>query len=301
MPRLNVYLSDQVYELANRWKEHSNLSEICARAIKDELGAIEGHRTADKFFQLIRSPNDAEKALKVKYGLTDVVISEVNADSFEIREALGKAAAAYLDQNISDGSVIALAGGRQMWCAVRNLSPRRVKTKITALGMHQTDPSLLHAHPNTLATLIWLLYSPRSEAHVVGSSDKNNPWSDDLPVKPYPTYFVVSSCSSFEEKTSFSQLMGHDAAKALIRKNALGDYAYVFFNKKGTEIDLSLSAPHFRLSALQLKKLSARTDARTILVAGGSEKFEAIRTTLAMRLSNTLITDGRTAKKLLDP
>ena len=39
MPRLNIYLPAEVYELADRARESANLSEICARAIRDELEA----------------------------------------------------------------------------------------------------------------------------------------------------------------------------------------------------------------------------------------------------------------------
>ncbi len=300
MPRLNIYLPDQVHELASRWRGTSNLSDICARAIKDEFEAIEGHRAAESLFQALRPPTSLEQLLADRYGLADVVAVEGGADPTKDRDILGRAAAAYLDRNICDGSGIAIAGGRQMWCTVRNLAPRRVRTKITALGMHHADPLLLHAHPNTLVTFLWLLYSPRSEAYVIGAPAPAHPWTADLPQKPHPSYFVISSCSRFEENSPFGQLLGTDARRALLEAGVLGDYAYVFLGKDGREIASPPTPPQNKLSADLLRHLSTRMDARTILVASGTDKLEMIGATLGAKLCNTLITDKRTAEHLLE-
>jgi len=300
MPRLNIYLPEPVYDLASRWRDSSNLSEICARAIKDELDAVEGHRSADSLLQSLRPPSEIEDALAKAYGLVEVVVAGEERKPEKIRDALGKAAAAFLDRNVSDGSMIALAGGRQMWCLVRNLAPRRVRTKITALGMHHADPVLLHAHPNTLATLVWLLYSPRSEAYVIGASSTSQHWTVDLPSKADPSYFVISSCSSFDENSSFAELLGDDVRADLNKAEVLGDFAYVFFDKTGKEVEVPLSAPHMKLSADLLSRLSKRSDARTVLVAGGEKKLEAMRVTLQKGLCNTLITDRESATRLLE-
>jgi DNA-binding transcriptional regulator LsrR (DeoR family) len=300
MPRLNIYLPDDVYKLAGRWRDSANLSEICARAIKDELDAAEAHRSAASLFRVLRSKPRSEEQLVEAYGLAEAIVVESNPEPTAIRDAIGRGAAAYLDQNISEGSQIALAGGRQMWCVVRSLSPRHVRTTITALGMHHADPVLLHAHPNTLATLVWLLYSPRSEAHIVGTTSAQDVWAGELPSKPYPSYFVISSCSSFDEHSSFAQLLGADARSALIEKGALGDFGYIFIDRQGKEIQFPLSAPNLRLPAELLRELSSRPDARTLLVAGGEQKMEMIRATLEAKLCNTLITDQDTASRLLE-
>ncbi len=300
MPRLNIYLPDDIYELANRWRDRSNLSEICASAIKDELNAAEGSRAYSKVLSRIRPPTKFETALLRKFELSDILIADETINADNLRDTLGKAAADYINQNVCDGSLLAVAGGRQMWCMVQYLSPRRVRSTIFALGMHQADPQLLHVHPNTIVTLMWLLYSPRSQAHLVGSKLNSNPWLDQLPAKPYASYFVISSCSRFEENSPFGQLLGNDIAKSLTRQNVVGDYAYVFFNRSGQEVELPQSVDQFRLSATNLRDLSNRSDARTILVAGGDTKLSIIRAALKCKLSNTLITDQHTADKLLE-
>jgi DNA-binding transcriptional regulator LsrR (DeoR family) len=300
MPRLNIYLPDDVYELATRWRDQSNLSGICASAIRDELGAAEGNRSYSKVLTKIRPPSELESSLLRKFELADVVVAENSVDDSNVRDNLGKVAARYVDQNVADGSLMAIAGGRQMWCMVQHLSPRRVRTIITALGLHQADPQLLHVHPNTIATLMWLLYSPRSQAHVVGSMHGVNPWAQELPVREHPSYFVLASCSPLERDSPFAQLLGGGITTSLTQQKVIGDYAYVFFNRSGEEIEVPQTIDQFRLPAARLRDLSKRDDARTILVAGGRSKLSVIGTALKSKLCNTLITDKETADNLLE-
>lgn len=299
MPRLNVYLPQDVFDLANRWRDSANLSEICARAIRDELDAVEGHRSARALFEGWRSPTVLETALARRYHLADVLVVDAPDDEREIREVLGRAAATYLNQNICDGSMFGITGGRQTWCIVRNLSPRRVRTTITALGLHQADPKLLHAHPNTLTTLLWLLYSPRSEAHVIGADSPSTLWAESLPLREYPNYFIVASCSSFNGDSPFGSLLGKNLVTSLCHRQVAGDFAYVFFNEAGEIVPVSLASPHSVVPAPTLRLLSKRSDARVLLVAGGNEKLAVVRSTLSAGLCNSIVTDTKTAHRLL--
>ena len=300
MPRLNIYLPDEVHELAMRWRDTANLSEICATAIKDELSAVEGARGYSRVLTKIRPSNKMEGRLLHAFGLADAVTAEAPDDPKRLRDSIGGAAASYLDTHLCDGSLIAIAGGRQTWSVVQQLSPRRIRSMIFALGMHRADPQLLHAHPNTLATLMWLLYSPRSQAYVVGSMPQSNPWLEALPPRAHPSYFVISSCSRFEENSPFANLVGSGLAKSLIARQVAGDYAYVFFDRRGRELTIPQSEDQFRLPARLLRDLSRRSDARTILVAGGDDKLDVLRNALRSKLCNTLITDEGTAERLLN-
>jgi len=299
MPRLNVYLSEDVYALAKRRRDSANLSDICARAIRDELSANETYRSAAGLLAKLRSPSDIELELAKRFGLKDVRVAGIT-DASETRDAIGRAAAKYLDWIVCDGSLLACAGGRQMWCMVRNLSPRRVRTTITALGLHRADPQLLHAHPNTLATLLSLLYAPRSAAHVIGETGGADAWRSSLPMRPHPSYFVISSCSLFERESQFADLLGHTAADRAIKLGACVDFAYNFLDEHGNEISLPIDSPAFKLGLQALKDLSKREDARVVLVAGGIEKSGAINTALKTTACNTLITDTITAARLIE-
>jgi deoxyribonucleoside regulator len=299
MARLNIYLPDDLYELANKWRGTINLSEICARALREELEAEDSHRNIRGLLNTLRPPSELERAVADRYKLSEVLICEPPKTS-DLREVLGLQAATYLDRNLCDSSLLATGGGRQMWCMVRNLSPRRVRVTITALGIQQNDPKVLHAHANTLITLLWLLYSPRSEAHLIGADSFASIWSRELPRESYPRYFVVASCAPFDRNSPFAQLIGTEASDELLRRCACGDFAYLFFDDKGDLIEPPSMDHCSILSEVVLQNLSRRSDARVLLVAGGQDKLRILRFTLEAGLCNVLVTDTLSAQHLLN-
>lgn len=300
MARLNVYLPDDLYELANRWRGSVNLSEVCANALREELGAADASRIPLNLSTLVKKRSSLEIQLLSRFQLADVAVSEAAPES-QLRETLGVTAASYLDRNLCDGATLAVAGGRQIWSVVRGLSPRNLRLEITALGIEQNDPEALHTHPNTLLTLLWLLYAPRSKAHLVGSDKFSRLWK--LPKRVYstPRFFVLASCAQFSDRSPFAQLAGPVLTKTLLDQGAVADFAYVFFGKSGEVINGAIDGEKHSsvFTAEQMRNISSRGDARAILVAGGIEKIPPILWALENRLCNTLITDCDTAQRLL--
>lgn len=299
MPRVNIYLPSDIHELADRWRGDRSLSEICARAIKDEFDALEMHRAPPALLKSLRRRSALEEAIIKKFGCVDALTVDAPQTEVAIREVIGELAAKYMDETICDNSAIAIAGGRQMWCAVRRLSPRRVQTVIAALGLHHADPQMLHVHPNALATFIWLLYSPRSQAHLIGTGPEAELWRT-RPKKNFPAYFVLSSCAPLTRESSLARLLGAKTMTGLLKAGAVGDYAYAFIDKDGKEVASETTAPHFLLRYQELRELSSRSDARTILCAGGKDKRSVISRVLNAGLANMLITDTQTAVSLVE-
>ena len=300
MPRLNIYLPAEVYALADRARDSANLSEICARAIRDELEAAQSHRAAPALGALLQEPTRLEALLARHYHLAEALVVEAPSAESERREALGRAAAQYLDRNLVDGGQLAIAGGRQSWCVARTLSPRRLRLEITALGVGQADPQLLHVHANTLTTLLWLLYSPRSTAHLIGASASSPPWSEPLPRRDDVSYFLIASCATFDPRAPFARLLGDDGIDALTAAGAVGDFAYLFFDAAGEVVPGPATAPQSVIPAPSLRALAKRRDARIMLVAGGEEKLAAMRAILKLGLANMVVTDTETAERLLE-
>ncbi len=299
MARLNISLPEDVYALAVKWRRRVNLSEICARALRSELEAAESHRSAQALFSALRSPSTLERTLAVRYKLSEVVVPEITQDTTDVREALGNAAATYLNRYLCDGSLLAIGGGRQMWCVVKNLTPRQVSVRITGLGIRQNDPQVLHAHANTLTTLLWLLYSPRAKAQLVGEA-LDTVWTSDLPSAPYPKYFVVGSCGPFNATCPLANLLGEEAATHLLKQQVCGDFLYCFFDQDG-RLAPAPPLPHQSILPVDLlQRLSLRADARVILVAGGLEKLKIIKFALTVGMCNVLITDPATTQRLFD-
>jgi DNA-binding transcriptional regulator LsrR (DeoR family) len=300
MPRLNIYLPAEVYELADRARESANLSEICARAIRDELEAAQSHRAAPSLGSLLRAPTPDEAALIGRFGLAEALVVDAAGAESERREALGRAAAQYLDRNLADGAQLAIAGGRQSWCVARNLSPRRLRLEITALGVGQADPQLLHVHANTLTTLLWLLYSPRSTAHLIGAGAAASPWAKPLPARDDVGYVLIASCATIDRRAPFARLLGENALDALTAAGAVGDFAYLFFDAAGKIVPGPATEPQAIIPAPSLRALAKRRDTRIMLVAGGEAKLMAMRATLKLGLANMVVTDTETAERLLE-
>ncbi len=300
MARLNISIPSELAPLVSKWRRKINLSEICAAALKSELTAVESHRSALPLLRKLRRPTGLEQALVERFCLRESwVMGEELKDEHQIREGLGVLAADYLNRSVCQGSVLALGGGRQSWCVVEHMSPRQLELDIVALGYGQSDPHLLHAHPNTLITILWLLFSPKARAWLIGTDLKKLFGAASASSDGVSRYFVMGSCAPFEKDSSLARLLGTQATKTLFSQNVTGDFLYSFFARDGRPIELSFSGESSVLSTNELLSLSKRGDARVILVAGGKHKAVTIRRTLEAGLCNVLITDSITAQWLL--
>ena len=299
MARLNISIPSDLAPLVSKWRRKINLSEICAAALRSELAAVESHRSALPLLRKLRRPSELEHALVERFSLRESrVVGEELRDEHQIREALGVLAAEYLNANICEGCVLALGGGRQTWCVVEHMSPRQLEMDIVALGYRQSDPHILNAHPNTLITILWLLFSPRARAWLVGSDLKE--LFGAAPANGNGRrYFILGSCAPFEKDSGLARLLGPELTRTLLSRNVAGDFLYNFFSRDGRPIDVGFSGERSILSSKQLVSLSERAGANVILVAGGKRKAQTIRQTLEAGLCNVLITDPITAQWLL--
>ena len=81
----------------------------------------------------------------------------------------------------------------------------------------------------------------------------------------------------------------------LRQQGAVGDVCLRFFDVDGNPIENALDN---RVIGMQLEQL--RKVERSVGIAGGKRKFEAIRGALRGKLINVLITDRRTAERLIE-
>jgi deoxyribonucleoside regulator len=298
MARLNVSIPADLSPLVAKWRRKINLSEICTQALRDELAAVESHRSARLIHDKLSPGSSIERSLVDRHSLAEAVVVDAALEPTRLRDHLGSAAADYLDRRLCDGAVLAVAGGRQVWCVVQHLRPRQVALNIQALGFHQNDPHVLHAHPNTLVTILWLYFAPRALAALIGQ-DPAKILNADLPQRPQPTYFIVGSCARFSAECDLAKLLGSEKASDLLQQKARGDFLYSFFTRDGKVIPAPKSPDRSILPAAIIRSLAARDDARIILVAGGADKLALIRIALKAKLCNVLVTDTQTAQRLL--
>jgi DNA-binding transcriptional regulator LsrR (DeoR family) len=305
MARLNISIPGDLYQATLRWRGTRNLSGICATALRRELEAADSSRSILGLEALLRPKSEEERDLAQAFRLADACIVDAPQAAGELRTSLGKAGADYLDRWLCDDALFAITGGRQIWEVVRQLAPRSIRVAITALGIAQNDPRVLHVHPNTLTTILWLLYSPSATAQLITTPSWVSPWPDNPAPAPRPRYFVLSSCGPFAAASPFATLLGDQTRDKLLSKGATGDFAYIFFSADDKLLeftDLEPPLPTFNrslFSARSVQRLASRSDARVILVAGGKEKLPIIKRVLRHNLCNVLITDQDSAAELL--
>lgn len=297
MPRLNIYVADDVYALAERWRGARNLSEICSRALREELQAAENGRTALNTLSRLRPMSQLEAQVASRYQLKEVLVCETPDRPGDLRDHLGIAAAEYTDSRLRDGMHFVIGGGRQTWSAVRALSPRSVRVSISAMGVGQVDPHVLHAHPNTLVTIASLLYAPRSTAVLTGTDLETHLASSPFAGAEGGT-LVLASCAPYAVDAPILQLLGSDVGKQLKGSGAVGDFAYHFLTEDGRDLAWAAPSNSSLLPADQIRRLIADPESRVVMVAGGQEKLLTMRATFRARLCDTLITDRQTAQGL---
>lgn len=293
MARLNVSIPDDLYELANKWRSTVNLSEICARALRDELSAAETGKSIPDFFRQLSTPTSLEAELTRRYSLQAARVSEKPSRASELRDTIGREAAMLLEAQMYDRIHLAVCGGRQMWSVVRHLTPRAMSLSIEALGIGQHDPTVLHAHPNTLVTLLSLLYAPRSTARIITPTSAGTAHPESRPVT-----WLLSSCAPLDEAGPLAGLIGAEAVRTAIAAGACCDFAYQFLRPDGSTVSVSFPPDSRVYGADTIRRLAASDHDRVILVGGGEAKVEAMRLVLSRKLCNTLITDEETAQML---
>ncbi len=299
MARLNISIPDDVYELAEAWRGKVNLSSICAEALRAELQSASDHRDATGLIAQLRGPSEIEQELALRFSLRAAVVAPTSDHDSTRREVLGSAAARYLERQLDYDSILSIGGGRQMWCVVRSLTPRRARVVVAALGYGQFDPEVLHAHSNTLATLVWLLYGPYSRAHLVGSSEFRSIWDRDPPVGEGKSRFLLASCGPFAPDSPLRRVLGDHMSARLDAENVAGDIAYQFYSRSGEPIPIDVRSSNSVLSDEQLRAQAEDGRSQVILVAAGDSKLEMLELALDRKVCNVLVTDGATARSLL--
>lgn len=301
MPRLNIYLPEDLHFELDLYREQMNLSEICATAIRSELRAL---KTGVPRTQLpggadwSRSAAEAEIARRFELRLVRVV---PGAGLDTGIEPVAKASAELIDSLVRDGMSIAVGGGSQMSAMLSHLRPRNARVHVSAIGYGHVDRELPHVHPNMIATRLSLLYA-RSTVSLVGDPMLRERWplvssggGDEL------MRVIIGGCSRWESASAHARLLGPEIEALLDEQRAVGDYLGVFLDAEGKTIEPYLpSAPVSNIGSGALYAYARRPDTLVVLVAALFLKLEAVVMALSARLCNALILDEDSASILID-
>ena len=253
---------------------------------------------------------DLEKELMVRYGLRDAIVVDCrNRDDDElVQRDLGAAASYYVETAINNGEVIAISSWSATLLALVDALhpiPRKKNVKVVQILGGVGNPSAeIHAARLTsrFADLVQgqAIFLPAPG--VVGAKATRDVFLEDP--------FVREAMSLFDQITMALVGIGRVAPSSLLaqsgnifsetelnmlrEENAVGDILLRFFDAEGDPVDSPLNDRVVSMELEQLKNVD-----RAIGIAGGSQKFAAIRGALRGRLINILITDSCTAEKLV--
>lgn len=301
MPRLNIYIPDDLDLALRNFPGEMNISKVCAAALRAQLAAKEDPRIASSmFFSFFDKPSWIEQIVLQRYrGLTWVSAPDITFEGEEEADVVAEVTSQFLDRTFFEGCVLGIGGGAHIWDIVRRLERRNLGMNLWAIGYGHVDREVPHLHPNSIVTLLSILYAPRSQPYLVGAQKLDRAWhlptlfpNDQRSVKRY----LIGSCSMFDPDSAYARLLGREMTDFLMEMNVMGDFLGVFIAPDGRLIEPY--APNMTVSHLpstDLRELAKRDDTIVLLTASGRHKARLIRAVIEAGLCNSVITDLDTA------
>jgi DNA-binding transcriptional regulator LsrR (DeoR family) len=252
---------------------------------------------------------ELEDRLREAYGIGDVVVAHCEEDrEAQILEAIGEAAAHYIETTMREGEVIGVPSWSQTILRmvehlhfVKRASAQRVVQTLGGMG----NP-LVQEHATHLTTrLAALLDAEPVLLPVPGVAS-----SKEAKIVLVGDTFVRTAMETFRDITlalvgigavepsemlakSGNVFTEHELAR-LRERGAVGDFSLRFFACDGRPIVEPLDDRVIGITRDELAQVP-----RVVGLAGGDRKVEAIQGALRTRLIGVLVTDCFTAEKLL--
>jgi len=251
-----------------------------------------------------------------RFRLLDVRLTPHVTDIESSRKYLAADAARYFDECVpKDHSKVGISGGRTMHKLVELIESKPRRIKIYPLTGLWRDLHINYVDSGALVHSVWSkcmdaaeafwfpiepIAARTSRAQISAQRQKylKNPLVKSVYRAANNVDFALIGVGPLRKKSStINQLKNLGITYEYLKKRgAVGIAAGVWFNRKGEPAidDYFLSVP---LQAF--RKMSKESGKKVVVVASGDEKVEAIRIFLESGNCNVLLTDSRTASKLL--
>ncbi len=250
---------------------------------------------------------DLERKLETHYGLDEaVIVTPASYDKTIILQELGPAGAECLLRSLQGNEIVTISWGTTLQTVVEALVPQnwpdmKIVQMLGGLGRPESETygaDLIHRMVQTLGAKPRMIPSPGIvRSQMVRDALLADPQiSDTLALaaqadmamvgigRPTPGSVVMDAGILTDEELAELEAMG-----------AVGDIALRFFDAHGQTVQHEICDRIIGLDLDQIKRIP-----RVMGVAGGDEKFEVIRAALRGKLINVLVTDDRTARRLLE-
>lgn len=280
----------------------ARVSRLLKRA--NELGIV---RTVVVVSQEVHT--ELEEALEDRYGLSEVLIVDVEGSDDDILAGLGSAGATYLESTLTGGERIGISPWSQaLLSVVERMRPLRlagadsVIQLIGGIGVHTAQ-----ARANRLLSDLAQLIGANPTFVAAPGLVANQGVRDGLLGEPGMlairqawdslTMCVVGIGSL--PPSEFLQASGNavapDDQARLIAAGAVGDVCHRFFDQAGDSVSTELDTRVVGIDANTLRAIPRRVG-----IAGGSAKRDAVLAAVLGGWVNVLITDIATAHDMLE-
>jgi deoxyribonucleoside regulator len=244
--------------------------------------------------------------LKVKFNLKDaLVVSVPEYENEVVKHFLGEAAANYLFQIVEEFDVIATSWGTTMYEVAKKLKHKNCnETTIVQLngGVSHSETKtyaseIIHLFGEAFNTQTFLLPLPAIVDHiVVKQAIEADRHINKILEKGRNANIAVFSVGipAVDSVLLQAEYFTRDD-RQLIQSKAVGEICSRFFDRNGS---ICIESLNNRTIGIELSDLAKKQ--KSILVAGGPKKLDAIYGALKGKYANILITDDQTAELLLD-
>jgi DNA-binding transcriptional regulator LsrR (DeoR family) len=259
---------------------------------------------------------DLEQQLEKKFGLKEVVVASTQDTNHLTMDAIGKAAAEYLDRILKPKTILGIAWGRTLAYASQHIVRERKNLDLSVVQLaggvfpfdHFFDGELskqLSRQSGEITRDIslklgarpYLMHNPL----MVDNAETKKILMQESSVKKVLDkasqcdMAMVSIASLGKSVTPFREgMLGDEDLKFLNDKRAVGNFLFRYFDSEGNIID----APFYdRLICPELEDM--RKIPMKICVSGTREKINPIYGGIKAGLVDVLITDAETAKALI--
>ena len=249
--------------------------------------------------------SDLREQVKERYHLDEVVIATPDGDGTAATlDALGAAAAKYLEEVVVDNDTLGISWGQTLAAVARHLQPSARKN-IRAVYLKGTVANSTHNnyvvevtkafnrcfHTQAQILPLPVLFENKDVKEMVV---KDRFINEILMTGRQATVDLFTVGTTEPDATLFELGYLSDQQIAQLQKESVGDIISQFVDEKGKIVDEDLTA---RTVALPLNEL--KNTRQSILIAGGMNKLKPIKAALAGRYANVLVTDVAVAQHLI--
>lgn len=244
--------------------------------------------------------------VKKRYKLEQVLVCYSPLNEYrEIQKHISKKTAEYLYETVQDADIIGVTWGTTMHAVALQLQQKSVK----GVEVVQLKGGVSHSHVNTHAAEIVNLFADayhtiarhlplpvifdNVEVKQMVEKDRHIQRIIQLGKQANIAVFTVGTVK--EDALLFRLGYLNEEEQKLLQHRGAGDICSRFFDADGKVCSDAINS---RTIGIELEDL--RDKDKSILVAGGERKTDAIKAALIGRYANVLVTDQFTAQALID-